>query len=194
VADRVAGARAAKELLGRDERLRKKIFLHAYSLTRNVHDAKELAQTGIAKVIDPDDSPWDEEAQPNLLLHVGSVMNGLASNKNRGDGRHPVVALDPGKDRRVDPGPTPEERIDHGEDIARMQGWLDRLIVRLQGDEIALGKIELMREGIDDATEQAARLGCSVKEIYRANERIAYHASIVKRATRKASESPESRP
>jgi|HubBroStandDraft_4_1064222.scaffolds.fasta_scaffold686389_2 DNA-directed RNA polymerase specialized sigma24 family protein len=53
MADPVAGARAAKELLERDERLRKKIFLHAYSLTRKVADANELAQDGIARAIDP---------------------------------------------------------------------------------------------------------------------------------------------
>jgi hypothetical protein len=69
--------------------------------------------------------------------------------------------------------------------------WLDKLLIRLAGDEIALGKIELMRDGIDDAAVQAERLGCSVADIYRANERIAYHASIVKRAARKETDSPD---
>jgi DNA-directed RNA polymerase specialized sigma24 family protein len=194
VADRVAGAKAAKDLLGRDERLRKKVFVHAYSLTRNLEDAKDLAQTGIAKVIDPEDSPWDPDKQPNLLLHVGSVMNGLARNTNRGHARHPTVAYEPARDPRPDGAPTPEEQFAHAEDLARLQGWLDKLLVRLAGDSIALGKIDLMRDGIDDAAEQAKRLRCSVEDIYRANERIAYHASIVKRAARKDTDDPEARP
>jgi hypothetical protein len=194
VADAVAGAKAAIALLEREPRLRKKIFAHAYSLTRNLEDAKDLSQAAIAKAIDPEDSPWDPDKQPNLLFHVGSLMNTAAFNRHRGEARHRTVRYEPSKDHTVDPEPTPEERIEHAEEMARLQGWLDKLLVRLAGDTVALGKIELMREGIDDAAEQAARLHCSVEDIYRASERIAYHASIVKRAAAKEPDPPRARP
>jgi DNA-directed RNA polymerase specialized sigma24 family protein len=188
VADRVAGAQAAIALLDRDPRLRKKIFAHAYSLTRNLEDAKDLSQAAIAKAIDPEGSPWDPDAQPNLLLYVGSLMNTAAFNKRRGEARHPTVGESVLSDHRpgpdAEPEPTPEERLAHAEDLARLEGWLDKLLVRLAGDEVALAKIELMRDGIDDAAEQAARIGCSVKDTYRANERIAYHAALVKKTAR----------
>jgi len=77
---------------------------------------------------------------------------------------------------------------------ARLQGWMKDLLERLAGDTIALGKIELMREGIDDAAEQAARLGCTTKDIYRANERIAYHVDLVKNASRGSGGRPEGQP
>jgi hypothetical protein len=44
VGDPRAGADAAKKRLGDDERLPKQIFVHAYRLTNNRADAKELAQ------------------------------------------------------------------------------------------------------------------------------------------------------
>ncbi len=187
----MAGAQAAKELLAKDERLRKKIFLHAYSLTENLADAGELAQEGMTRAIDPKGSPWDPEKQPSLLLHVGSVMNGLAANRRRGEKRHKSVSHKPERDARVDPDPTPEEQAERAEDLARLQGWMKDLLARLAGDTIALGKIELMREGIDDAGEQAARLGCTTKDIYRANERIAYHVGLVKNASRAPRGRPE---
>ncbi len=182
--DPVAGAQAAKKLLAEDGRLRKKIFAHAYSLTHNVASAKELAQEGMARVIDPGSSPWDRVKQPNLLLWVGSLMNTLAANKRRGDARHPTMTHEPDKDLRVDPEPTPEERTAHSGELAGLQHWMDQLLVRLAGDDVALGKIELLYDGVEDAAEQAARLHCEVADIYRANERIAYHANLVKKTGR----------
>jgi hypothetical protein len=182
--DPVAGARSAKELLERDERLRKKIFLHAYSLTRNVADANELAQDGIARAIDPAASPWDPDEQPDLLLHVGSLMNSAMANRRRGEQRHPFSPYEVEEDLRVDPAPTAEDRLVQEDDISRLERQMHDLRARLAGDDLALAKIDLMyaHPEIDDAASQAAKLGCSVTEIRRANERIAYHAERIRRS------------
>jgi hypothetical protein len=148
----------------------------------------------MTKAIDPNDSPWDPEKQPSLLLHVGSLMNSAAANPRRGEKRHKAASYKPKLDTRVDPAPTPEQEIERAEDLVRLRGWLQDLFVRLAGDTIALGKIELMREGIDHASEQAARLGCTTKDIYRANERIAYHVDFVKNASRGPGGRPQGPP
>jgi hypothetical protein len=53
---------------------------------------------------------------------------------------------------------------------------------------LALAKIDLLyrHPEIDSAASQAAKLGCSVTELRRANERIAYHVERIQRSARDA--------
>jgi hypothetical protein len=192
MADRVAGALAALELLREDEDLRKAILLQAYSLTRNLADAKELAQEAMAKAIDPDDSPWDRDTEPSLKAHVGSLMNSAMANRRRGERRHPLVAYEKDQDLRVDPAPTVEERMVQEEEVSELQGEMAILRARLDGDRIALGKIDLLYRGISDAATQAEHLACTMTDIRRANERITYHVERIKEARgRTAAGAPE---
>jgi DNA-directed RNA polymerase specialized sigma24 family protein len=193
VGDRVAGARAAADLLRQDERLRKKIVVYAYRLTKNLADAKDLAHEAMSKAVDPEASPWDPEKQPKLLDHIGSIVNSLVANRRRGDGRHPSEAFDPDMHRLRDPQPTQLDALLAAEGVARYRIWMDLLRERLRGDRIALGKIDLMYEGVDDAGQQADRLNCTVDDIYAANRRITYHAELVKREAPEG-KSPSSQP
>ncbi len=168
------------QLLASDETLRKKLFLYAYRLTQNLPDAKELAQDGMTAAIDPQRSPWDPDRQPNLLLHIGSVMNSLVANGRRAAGRHPFTPYDPHKDERADPAPTPEEQLLNAEVLAEFDRRLEELRARLTGDGLALGVLDLHCESVDAAAEQASRLGCDVMDVYRARERLTYHAKQVK--------------
>jgi DNA-directed RNA polymerase specialized sigma24 family protein len=186
--DRIAGAKAAQKLLASDERLRKKIFVYAYSLTRDIGDAKDLAQEGMAKVVDPQASPWAPDVQPDLFMHVGSVMNSIVANRRRADARHPTESYDKKKHASADPAPNAEEILvdadTRAEVSARLKRWVDELRRRLVGHPVALGKIDLLYEGVEDTAQQAARLGCTVKDVYGANERIAYHVAQMRKAGR----------
>ena len=182
MADGVAGALAALELLREDAALRKVIVLLAYSLTHNLADAKELAQDAMAKAIDPAGSPWDPDEQPNLKEHLGSLMNSAMANRRRGERRHPFVPYERGKDLRVDPAPTVEQRMVQEDEASELEGEMVVLRARLAGDTIALGKIDLLYRGIDDAATQAEHLKCAVAEIYQASKRIAYHVERIKEA------------
>jgi DNA-directed RNA polymerase specialized sigma24 family protein len=182
VGDRVAGAEAARQLLRADQALRKKIFVQAYRLTGNLPDAHDLAHEGMAAAIDPEASPWDPDKQPNLRLHVGSFMNGVMVNRRRAEARYRSTPFDPKDHDRVDPAPNPEQRLLNAEELAEFERRLERLRERLADDAIALGMLELFGEGVSAAAELAARLahlGCEVKDVYRARERIAYHAKQV---------------
>lgn len=188
--DRVAGAEAARALLKDDRELRKRIVGYALTLTRDPHDAKDLAQAAIAKVIDPNRSPWDRTKQPNLFLHVGSVMNNLTANARRAQKRHPFESYEEAGDPQPHPAGTLPAPTGDDEDIRRLQGWMDDLLARLEGDDIATGKIRLQYDGVVDASKQAAALECKVKDIYLANERIAYHVGIIRKAASKAASRP----
>ncbi len=182
MADGVAGALAAVELLREDEHLRKVILLQAYSLTRNLADAKELAQDAIAKAIDPAGSPWDPDTEPSLKDYLGSLMNSAAANRRRGERRHPLVPYEKDKDLRADPAPTVEERMVQEDEVADLEGEMVVLRARLAGDRIALGKIDLLYRGISDAATQAEHLACTVTDMRRANERITYQVERIKEA------------
>ena len=186
----VENARAAAEGL-RDERLRKGIVALAYRLTGNPIDARDLAQEAMVRAIDPLKSPWDPLKQ-TLFLHVGSIMNTLVANRRRAGKRHPtdhhVKVHDPDAFQPADPQPSALEPLLDAEEDVRFEYWLELLRERLAGDTLALDKIDLVGQGVEDAGEQAKRLRCRVEDIYRANERIAYHADRVKK------HAPEGRP
>jgi DNA-directed RNA polymerase specialized sigma24 family protein len=179
VGDRKAGAEAAGKLLEKDARLRKKILGYAYKLTHNVADANDLAQGAIAKACDPERSPWDPEKQSSLLDHIGSIINSDLANKRRADERHPAEPYDDESRARLEP--TALDRLIGAEEVATYGRWMGRLRVGLAGDDLALGKIDLMYREIDDAAEQAAILKCTVNDIYLANRRIAYQVELVKK-------------
>jgi hypothetical protein len=199
------GASGARERLAADPGLRARLMKMALSLTDNVvADASDLVQEAIRKTLDPNVSPWKPEKQPSLLRHLGSLMNSAASHQRR-DARArrfiPFASENDGPQKAIrGRGPTAapmqaaEPNAEEGalaqEDGKRIDDRLARLRLRLAGDAIALGKIDLHAEGVDDAAAQAARLGCTVREIYRAAERITYHAKRVAAETKAEAADP----
>ncbi len=68
-------ARAAIEKAGVRARLKKLAFLR----THNDADAEDLVQQALARVFDPNGSPWDPKGKVSFFLHTGSVINSIAS-------------------------------------------------------------------------------------------------------------------
>jgi|HubBroStandDraft_1064217.scaffolds.fasta_scaffold194093_2 hypothetical protein len=119
-------------------------------------------------------------------------MNSAVANRRRGEQRHPFMPYKAKKDLRVDLAPTAEDRLVQNDDVSRLEHQMDDLRARLAGDDLALAKIDLLYSSpeIDDAASQAAKLGCSVTEIRRANERIAYHVERIRRSAPDATDPP----
>ncbi len=189
VGDReVQNARAAAARLRDDAGLRKRIVAYAYKVTRNLAEAKDLAQEAMMRAIDPDRSPWDPAKQPDLFLHIGSIINTIIWDRRRAEERHPVDAVDTNDVLHPDPQPRALELMQRGEENARYEYWLELLVDRLASDTVALDVLRLTDDGIDGAAAQAADLHRTVEEIYAANRRIAYHIERVKK------EAPDGRP
>lgn len=138
--DRIAGAQAARAQLARDARLRKQIILRAYAVTGNMADANDLAQQAMMRAIDPEGSPWDPAREPSLLVHLGSLINSRLANLRRGAGRHPVDPFDEAAVPTDQPGP--EASILARDARAEFEAWLVELQRRLDGDGIALAKLD----------------------------------------------------
>jgi hypothetical protein len=194
VGDRKAGAEAAGRLLTEDKRLRKRVLAYAYKLTHHVADAKDLAQQAMARASDPERSPWDPDKQPSLLDHIGSLMNSDVANKRRGDKRHPTTPYEDEVSSRL--APSALDRMIGDEEVDRYRRWMAMLRTRLAGDDVALGKIDLMYQGTDGAAEQADILKCTIDDIYLANRRIAYQVELVKKeaAASSSKRPPDPRP
>src|SRR5579884_2473028 len=63
--------------------VRLKLLKFARWRTGSDADAADLLQSALAKVFDPNDSPWDPTKGASFFLHVGSIVNGLAANARR---------------------------------------------------------------------------------------------------------------
>ncbi len=181
----VENARAAAALLRDDANLRKRIVALAYKVTGSRTEMRDLAQEAMARAIDPARSPWDPAKQPDLFLHIGSIVNTIIFNRRRAAGRHPEDAIEPEDDKH--PGPVlPDRRpsvlqgMVREEDNARYEFWLEILTERLASDAPALDVHRLVCEGLEKPSQQAAKLKRPIEEIYAANRRLAYHIERVK--------------
>jgi DNA-directed RNA polymerase specialized sigma24 family protein len=141
--------------------------------------AEDLLQEAMLVVCDPRNGrPWDE-ARGSFITHVRTVIRDLAHDTRRtGYGRY--VVLNPAAaDLTPSDGPSADDTLSTAEASARLHRMGARVRERLAPDEIGLAVFDLACDGVDRPADVAARLGCKVEDVYRANDRIAYHAGKV---------------
>jgi DNA-directed RNA polymerase specialized sigma24 family protein len=144
-------------------------------------DAEDLVQEALAKVLDPQDSPWDPHRN-GFLMHVGSIINGLASNELRSARvRHQV--LDGGEMLDIVPtaAPLPDEALSMHRTIARLRrlGALLRMFLETKKDTVAVRVLDCANEDLEEPEAVAAKIGCKVEEVHDAHRRLKYHAKQV---------------
>ena len=134
-------------------------------------EADDLLQEALAKVFDPDDSPWDPDGGKSFVLHVGSVINRLASHEwTSARAQHEVVdsRLASGK-TAVDTSPladaTLAQRRESGELLLAELG---------DGDTVATKVLLAAREGCETPAELAEAIGHRVEEVYDTIRRLKY--------------------
>jgi DNA-directed RNA polymerase specialized sigma24 family protein len=142
-------------------------------------DAEDLVQDALAKVLDPQDSPWDPR-RVGFLTHVGSIMNGLASNEHHSARvRHQV--LDGGEVLDIAPTavPPPDEALGMRRAVERLRrlGTLLRMRLETKKDTVAVHVLDSASEGLEEPGEVAGKIGCQVEEVYEAHRRLKYHAT-----------------
>lgn len=136
-------------------------------------DAEDLSTTAISRLFDPDYKSWDPAVEPDLLRHLGSVVNGLISNLPR-------------KTREVLLGDQPDEGAS-AQLLAAHQAsggaeWtegkvlateiLERIATVVEPDKLASKVFWLQVEGVTDARDQATKLGRPIRDIYNARRRL----------------------
>jgi hypothetical protein len=175
---------AIRALLERRD-LRARLMRHAYARTRSVTDAKDFVQEAIKKVLEGK-YPWRPEKCPELVDHLGSVINSLVWNRTTSAARARERPLPPEHaERMVDGAPNPEQALIEREEARalslRVQRWMLALRERLHGDDIALRVLDLFEQGVESAGDQAEAAQRSREDIDKARRRIGYHAGATMR-------------
>jgi DNA-directed RNA polymerase specialized sigma24 family protein len=179
--DAASSKRALDELL--KPGVRKNLLRFAIWRTRSEADAEDLLQDALAKVFDPDDSPWDSDRGKSFFSHVASLMSGLASNESRSSrALHEVVDSTLARDdATVDGAPLANEALDAHRELARFRDMGERLLAKLgEKHPIATKAFRLAMEGFESPAEQAERIPCLVEEVYDAYRVLRYHARLIR--------------
>jgi hypothetical protein len=82
-------------------------------------------------------------------------------------------------ERQPDSAPSPEQQLSARQELAHKRQLAARVMERMGQDPIIKGMLEHEGAGIHRASELAALLHCSVKDIHRARERLAYRRDQV---------------
>ena len=157
--------------------------LTAFALRRlargaRLPDAEDIAREAIAQLYDPKYKKWDP-AERDLLLDLGSRVNGIIQNRRRkkvevlGDEVDEVRALD-------------AERRDSADPVRGIEArqTLDRLLARVSKDELVEQILLLMTDGVFKAAAQAEALKRPIKDIYNARRRLVDHVESIRREER----------
>jgi DNA-directed RNA polymerase specialized sigma24 family protein len=177
-----------RSLLAQEDRYRitRRLLGYAYGKTSDVQRARDVAQEAIALVLegegwhrwtpDPDRTP-----ERSLFGHLCNVARAIAKDERKSAANRLRVEPDPEDEQRdervADPRPTVEQASIAEGDARATDALVARVKARL--DARALGVLELEEQGIHDASRQAVELRCTVRDIYRARERIAHHRDAV---------------
>jgi DNA-directed RNA polymerase specialized sigma24 family protein len=171
--------------LAADEGLRKALLVWARRHMATPQDALDLVQQTLAAALERE-AEWDADNVP-LARFVGPIMNAQSRTLRRRVRRHAGPAFDEelGQHAAADV-PDPERAlVERDAEIDRRRVKED-LRARLAADtagQIPLQVLELAENDVRRPAAFASAIGCSVKEIYAAQRRIAYHAErLMKRA------------
>jgi DNA-directed RNA polymerase specialized sigma24 family protein len=166
-------ARPERLTLDEFNRARTTGLLYAKRRTGSLAKAEDLVDEAIAAAFDPNDSPWDREKEPDLARHVLATMSRRLPSQRRNEARRNDSGWQAkAADATAKPARTPEELVDEARRWAAAGVVLDDVTAQLRaaGHERPAQVLELWRNEVDEPSEQARVLGCSVDEIYRARE------------------------
>ncbi len=179
--------RAVEEL--EKPEVRRKLFKLARWRTGSESDAQDLVQEALKKVCEPGASPWNPAGDKSFVMHVGSVINGLASNQSRSArALHEIVdATLVRDDALVDGGLLADESLAAHREFAELRRLGERLLAELEAsDPDAADVYRLAMQGYESAAEQAAKLERAEDDVRNALLRIKYGAAQIAEQERKA--------
>jgi hypothetical protein len=156
-----------------------RLFAYGTSKMRmNPADAEQVAQEALRRFVDPKYAGWDREKEPSLFRHLGSIFNGVVRDMRTKKGfnqERPSSDGDP--PGGPDGAPSPEERVLLADQIRLAVG---RMLELSAGKKLVQDVIMLMAEEVDEAAEQAKRLGLPVARIYEARRSVTELVEVVR--------------
>lgn len=179
--------RARAELL-KDRVMARLRTLAAWAM-HSSQDAEDLLQSALARVFDPQGSPWDPNGKKTFVLHVGAVMNNLASNERQSfHARHVVVDSTLARDdNAIDGAPLADEALHEQRKLAHRRKLGSELLAELdKTDPTAAAVYRAICKGAEGHAEIAAEVGCKEEEVRLAYDRIKYHARQILERDRRA--------
>ena len=170
------------EVLQEQPALVNRLLGYVIKIVRDHARAEDITQEVLLIALEGKTYPWDGVIPP--LQHLGSIANSrISDHRTKASTRREKLKRendDPDPDKR-DSRPSPisfaaaeehtELRVELAADV------MQRL--EKKGDRIAVKSLELTQSGTKSAEAQADALGCTVKDIYRARERVAYQREAV---------------
>jgi len=155
-------------------------------------DAEDLANEAITRVFSPDYKAWDPATEPDLLRHLGSVVNGLISNRSR-TAREELAGDALGED-----GAAPRREVHRTEGGASWADGrifateiLERVATAVEGDKLVSKVFWLEVEGVAEPKDQASRLSRPIRDIYNARRRLEAKLAIVNEELQKEARDAE---
>jgi hypothetical protein len=176
----------ARALLAKDAKLRRGVVAYAYKRLHTLDLAGPAAQEAMTLVLEGQGwRAWDPRGGKTLFSHLCSVVDSVVANERAKAHRRREISAYLIEDEGIpayyanteDPQPNIEQRVVEAESHQERMRLAGLVMGRL--DEMARAMLNLEQVGVSDASEQATRLGCTVKDIYRARERVAHHRDAV---------------
>jgi DNA-directed RNA polymerase specialized sigma24 family protein len=159
-----------------------RLFGYVLKIVRDHAKAEDIAQDVLAIALAGEKYPWNGTTPP--MDHLGSIANSrIHGDRTKAANRREKLrrAADDPDPEKPDSRPSPMS-FAAAEEHAELRVELAAdVMARLEkkGDHVAIGSLRLTQAGTKSAEKQADLLQCTVKDIYRARERVAYHRETV---------------
>jgi hypothetical protein len=143
-------------------------------------DAEDLAAEAIRRLLDTNFADWNRGAEPDLLRHLGSTVNGLLSNELRGARFKVERSLsDPNINQIAEQFAVTSVRgIEEVDENRRMLSLLE---ARVAQDMLVSKLLQIEEKGITKPATQAEHLKVAISIVYKARRRLARHREAVRK-------------
>jgi hypothetical protein len=161
--------------------VRKELLEAADWFTESEVDSEDLVAVCIARVLDPDDAPWDPSLR-TFVTHMTFVMRRVwYRDQRRLIVQRVVIDSEIAHDENVaSPWPRPDDEVERGRSLSVQRMLGERVLASLGDDPIARRVFELGAEGLYEPGELAERIPCTSAEAKAALLRLKRHGGFVR--------------
>jgi DNA-directed RNA polymerase specialized sigma24 family protein len=173
----------------RDLKTRTNLLKYAAWFATPAVGAEDLLSEAMLLVCDPKEGrPWVED-RGSFSAHMRIVIRDLGVQERRKAARRLEVGDPEAVDNAEGTFPAPDQLVAEARNRERLERLGAVLRERIAHSERTAQVFDCACEGLEKAEEIAARVGCTVAEVYDSNRQIGYHAGRIlaeERAAEKA--------